>query len=263
MKYDLVQILKDSFPIIGENEIANELIGYYIAPFNNSTYSISADCINIEKDSNGNKHYIDVIDDNTVHISKININETEHYSFKIENETNFIASYFYYTIRDKYHILQSYQFHFKNTDILLAKGGEWYYDINNYDIIGPIKLTDNTNYFDLTNNLVNNHYEEYRVVPDAYHTLIIDNTFGMVKKNINGAITKNASFEDIDAFKEFEKFVVCDIIFDEEIKKQYALLNNFLGLKFKIERIKTNKKNNENNRQYIKLFDIKNKRDDN
>ena len=268
MKYDLVQILKDSFPIIGENEIANELINCYIVPFNNSTCSISADCINIEEDSNGNKHYIDVIDDDTVHICKLGKNSTEHYSFKIEDEANFIVSYFNYALGDNNHILQCYQFNFENTNLTLAKGGKWYYSKDNINIIESIKTVmnnalNNTDYFRMVNTLVKKHYVDYRITPDIYHTLIIDKEFRIYKEDNNGVVTEKNNFENIDILSSFDDFADLDIVIDEKSKNYYALLNNFLKLKHIIDHIKSQRKENTNNRQYIKLFDIKNKKDDN
>ena len=267
MRYDLLQVIKDSFPIIGENKIANELLDHYIAPFNTSTCSISADCISIEEDSKGNKHYIDVIDDNTVHISKIGKNSTEYYSFKIEDESNFIVSYFNYTLGDNNHILQCYQFDFEDTNITIAKGGKWYYTNDNLDLVEPIKdvvnkTFNNTDYFRLINDLVKKHYDDFRITPDMYHTLIIDKKYKIYQEDYNGIVSSKNNFKNIDILTSFDDFADFDMVIDEKSKNCHALLNNFLKLKHIIEHIKKHKKEDVNNRQYIKLFSIKNKRDD-
>ena len=106
-------------------------------------------------------------------------------------------------------------------------------------------------------------WEDYRITPDIYHTLIIDKEFRIYKEDNNGVVTENNNFENIDILSSFDDFVDLDIVIDEKSKNYNALLNNFLKLKHIIDHIKSQRKENTNNRQYIKLFDIKNKRDDN
>ena len=153
-------------------------------------------------------------------------------------------------------MLQSYRLSFTKYDIEVADISEWIYrnDVPKIEeyidtvIINSNNISTGDYYNYLKLYIVDEYYEEERILPDYYRTMRINKKLNEFSLNINGKLTKYNYDNDILGSLIFFNDLEKDCL-DTKTKKNLLKIKNVL------------EKSSFKGRQYIKLFEIK--RDEN
>lgn len=255
MRYDLLQLIKDRVPLLDKNFLASNLIESFLKESCNSKIKNNIKEKRIDLDDN----VTIITDGNNIIIDKSNEDAFEGEKIKVtllDNNDEFIFSYYNYAKKEHINMLQSYRLSFTKYDIEVADISEWIYrnDVPKIEeyidtvIINSNNISTGDYYNYLKLYIVDEYYEEERILPDYYRTMRINKKLNEFSLNINGKLTKY----------NYDNDILGSLIFFNDLKKDCLdtkTKKNLLKIKNVLE------KSSFKGRQYIKLFEIK--RDEN
>lgn len=259
MRYDLLQLIKDRVPLLDKNLLASNLIESFLKESYNSKIKNNIEEKRIVLDDN----VTIITDGNDIIIDKSNEDafEGEKIGEKIkvtllDNNDEFVFSYYNYAKKEHMNMLQSYRLSFTKYDIEVADISEWIYrnDVPKIEeyidtvIINSNNISTGDYYNYLKLYIIDEYYEEERILPDYYRTMRINKKLNEFSLNIDGKLANynydNDILESLIFFNDLEKDCL-----DTKTKKSLLKIKNVL------------EKSSFKGRQYIKLFEIK--RDEN
>ena len=255
MRYDLLQLIKDRVPLLDKNLLASNLIESFLKESYNSKIKNNIEEKRIVLDDN----VTIITDGNDIIIDKSNEDAFEGEKIKVtllDNNDEFVFSYYNYAKKEHMNMLQSYRLSFTKYDIEVADISEWIYrnDVPKIEeyidtvIINSNNISTGDYYNYLKLYIIDEYYEEERILPDYYRTMRINKKLNEFSLNIDGKLANynydNDILESLIFFNDLEKDCL-----DTKTKKSLLKIKNVL------------EKSSFKGRQYIKLFEIK--RDEN